>query len=86
MLPRCVNGESSFPPPWVEPGWDRFPIFAQRFLLAQQKVDPEQLEVFLASLRSKLEEILEHVGARQLDAFREKSVAESVRVAGEYLR
>ena len=69
-----------------EPGWDRFPIFAQRFLLAQQKVDPEQLEVFLASLRSKLEEILEHVSARQLDAFREKSIAESVRVAGEYLR
>lgn len=68
-----------------EPSWDRFPIFAQRFLIAEQKVDKEPLEVFLASVRSKLEDILDRVGTQQLEAFREKSIADSVRVAGEYL-
>ena len=68
-----------------EPSWERFPIFAQRFLIAEQKVDPEQLEVFLASVRSKLDDIIEHVSAQQLAVFRERSIADSVRVAGEYL-
>ena len=68
-----------------EPSWDRFPIFAQRFLIAEQKVDAEHLEVFLASVRSKVEGILDHVGTQQLAVFREKSIADSVRIAGEYL-
>lgn len=68
-----------------EPSWDRFPIFAQRFLVPEQKVDPEHLEVFLVSVRSKVDGIIEHVSARQLAVFREKSIADSVRVAGEYL-
>ncbi len=68
-----------------EPSWDRFPLFAQRFLIAEQKVDAEHLEVFLASVRSKLEGILDLVGAKQLEAFREKSIADSVQAVREYL-
>lgn len=68
-----------------EPSWDRFPLFASRFLANEGKVEPEQAEAFLTSVRSKLEDILDQVGSAQLEAFRERSIVGSVQAAKEYL-
>lgn len=68
-----------------EATWEGFAVFAHKFLLPQAKVSAEQLERFLASLPQGLEWTLHQVGEARLAAFREKAIAQSMRVAQEYL-
>lgn len=68
-----------------EPTWERFPLFAQKFLLPKHKVDPKQLEEFLASLPPQEEQIFNYVPKEHVQAFREKAISKSVAVVKEYL-
>lgn len=68
-----------------EPSWERFPMFAQKFLLPQQKIDPKQLEEFLGSLPSKKEQIVSYVPPQCIQEFKEKAVRQTVIVARGYL-
>ena len=62
-----------------------FPFFAQRFLLARQKIDTEQLEPFLSAIPAKLDWTIQYVTPQRLTAFKEKAISQSVAIAREYL-
>ena len=62
-----------------------FRLFAERYLIWTQQIDQEAREAFFASFDEKLEGVLRMVPREQLQAFREQSVEDSVRVAKEYL-
>lgn len=68
-----------------EPTWERFLLFAQKFLLLERKVDPELLEEFLSALPPQEEQIFNWVPQQCIQSFREKSITQSVAVAQEYL-
>lgn len=68
-----------------EPTRDRFRVFAERYLAFGQKVEPAQIEPFLASFDSRLKQVLEIVPQERLQAFRECAIASSVAAAREYL-
>ena len=68
-----------------EPSLAFFPLFAQRFLLPRQKLDPELLERFLSAMPAKLEEAIQYVTPQRLAAFRQKAIIQSVAAARGYL-
>jgi len=68
-----------------EPSLAFFPLFAQRFLLPRQKLDPEQLEQFLSAMPAKLEWAIQYVTPERISAFRQKAIIQSVAVARGYL-
>ena len=68
-----------------EPSLAFFPLFAQRFLLPRQKLDPEQLEQFLSVMPAKLEWAIQYVTPERIAAFRQKAIIQSVAVARGYL-
>jgi len=68
-----------------EANWERFRIFAQRFLIPAQKVDEEQVERLLANLPEALEGVIKLVTPERLDAFRSKAIEATVEVARGYL-
>ena len=68
-----------------EPTMALFPLFAHRYLLPRYNLDPQQLERFLAALPAKLEWALDYITWERIAAFRQKSIAESMAAAREYL-
>ena len=65
--------------------WEDFRTFAERYLSWTQQIPPEELEDFFASFEARLEEVLAMVPGETILEFREQSIADSVRVAREYL-
>lgn len=68
-----------------EPSWERFRIFAHRFLIPAQKVSEEQVERLLSRLPQELERVIKLVTPERLEAFRRKSIEATVEVARGYL-
>jgi len=68
-----------------DPTMALFPHFAHRYLVPKYKLDPQQLERFLAELPAKLEWALDYVTADRIAAFKQKSIADSMAAAREYL-
>ncbi len=64
---------------------DDFRTFVERYLVWTRQIAPERLESFFASFDAELASVLEIVPEETVQGFREQSVADSVRVAGEYL-
>ncbi len=65
--------------------WDDFRRFAEKYLVWMQQIAPGELETFFASFDARLEQVIGMVPEEQLQAFREQSIADSARVAEEYL-
>lgn len=65
--------------------WEDFRLFAEKYLIWMQQIAHEELETFFTSFDARLEQVWRMVPGERLKAFREQSVAESVRAAGEYL-
>jgi len=65
--------------------WENFRNFAERHMLWMRQITSEELEAFFASFDAKLEQVLQTVSEEKLQEFREQSIADSVRVAREYL-
>jgi hypothetical protein len=63
-----------------------FRFFAERYLVWMREIAPEELETFFASFDARVEQVLRMVPQEPLQAFREQSIEDSVRVAEEYLR
>jgi hypothetical protein len=51
-----------------------------------EQIAPGEVESFFGAFDSNLEQVMGIVPEERLVEFREQSIAESVRVAGEYLR
>lgn len=66
--------------------WDDFRRFAGRYLVWMEQIAPGEVESFFSAFDSNLEQVMGIVPEERLVEFREQSIAESVRVAGEYLR
>ena len=66
--------------------WEGFRQFAEKYLVWMRQIAPEELEIFFASFDARVEQVLRMVPEEPLQAFREQSVEDSVRVAEEYLR
>ncbi len=66
--------------------WEDFRRFAENHLIWMQQIAPEEQETFFASFDAKLEQVLRIVPEEPLHRFREQSMADSIRVAEEYLR
>jgi hypothetical protein len=62
-----------------------FRLFAQHFLISREKVGAEKLEPFLESIPQKLDWAIKYVTPQRLQAFRAKSIDQSVAVIREYL-
>jgi hypothetical protein len=65
--------------------WEDFRTFAERYLGSTLRIAPEELEDFFASFEARLEEVLAMVPDETILEFREQSIADSVKVAREYL-
>lgn len=68
-----------------KPSWESFAHYARNFLLAHQKVEPEQLESFLSSLPTMQQKIVQLVPPERVESFKEKSICGSLDLAQEYL-
>lgn len=68
-----------------DPGWEGFVRFAERYLLAQQRVTPHQWELFLASPEVFWERSISHVPQERLETFRENSIVRSAEQLRQYL-
>jgi len=65
--------------------WEDFRRFAEKYLIWMQQITPEEQDTFFANFDARLEQVLQMVPEEQLLAFREQSIADSVKVAKEYL-
>ena len=65
--------------------WEEFRHFAEKYLIWMRQITPEERDSFFSSFDDRVAEVLEMVPEDLLRSFREKSVADSVRVAAEYL-
>ena len=65
--------------------WEDFRRFAEKYLIWMQHIAQEEQETFFASFDTRLEQVLTMVPQDRLQSFREQSIAESVKVAREYL-
>ena len=65
--------------------WEEFRHFAEKYLIWMRQITPEERDSFFSSFDDRVAEVLEMVPEELLRSFREKSVADSVRVAAEYL-
>jgi hypothetical protein len=63
-----------------------FRFFAERYLIWMREIAPEEQKTFFASFDARVEQVLRMVPQEPLQAFREQSIEDSVRVAEEYLR
>jgi hypothetical protein len=66
--------------------WEDFRRFAGKYLIGVRQIAVDDLEAFFASFNERLEQVMEIVPDERLREFREQSIADSVRVAEEYLR
>jgi hypothetical protein len=66
-------------------GREQFRYFAENYLAWVTRMAPEERESFFASLDDRLAQALRTVPEERLQKFREESVEDSIRVAGEYL-
>ena len=66
--------------------WEDFRRFAGKYLIWVQQIAPDDLEAFFASFDERLEQVMGIVSEERLGEFREQSIADSVKVAEEYLR
>ncbi len=66
--------------------WEDFRRFADRYLVWMDQIAPGEVDSFFSAFDSNLEQVLRIVPEERLVEFREQSIAESVRVAGGYLR
>lgn len=65
--------------------WEDFRIFAEKYMIWMRQVSEDGIEDFFNSFDERLEQVLELVPEEEIRAFREKAIADSVRVAREYL-
>ena len=65
--------------------WEEFRHFAEKYLIWMRQVTSEERDVFFSSFDDRLVEVLGMVPQELLDSFRETSIADSARVAAEYL-
>jgi len=65
--------------------WEDFRLFADRYLVWMQQIDPDRLHSFFSSFDQSLREVTAIVPDECIRGFREQSIADSVRVAMEYL-
>jgi len=66
--------------------WEDFRRFADRYLVWIQQIDRERLDSFFSSFDKSLSEVVAIVPEECIGEFREQSIADSVRVAREYLK
>jgi len=66
--------------------WEDFRHFAEKYLIWMQQIAPEEQETFFASFDDRLEQVRMMVPEEQITIFRERSIADSVKTAREYLR
>ena len=62
-----------------------FRFFAERYLIWMREIAPEEQDNFFASFDARVEQVLGIVPEEPLQAFREQSIEDSMRVAEEYL-
>ena len=67
------------------PSWERFRLFAERFLISTAKIDSEQLRAFLRELPAQLDRTLRLVTEERMDGFRSKSVRQTIELTWEYM-
>jgi hypothetical protein len=65
--------------------WEDFRHFAEKYLIWMRQIAPEEQETFFASFDDRLEQVRMMVPEVQLKTFRERSIANSVQAAREYL-
>jgi len=65
--------------------WEDFRRFAGRHLIWMRQIAADDLNRFFASLDESLEQVMGIVPKERLEEFREQSIADSIRVAREYL-
>jgi hypothetical protein len=65
--------------------WEDFRHFAEKYLIWLRHESFEEQEDFFSSYDARREQVLKMVPKKQLEAFREKSIVDSVKTAQEYL-
>ncbi len=65
--------------------WEDFRNFAERYLIWMRQLSRERIDEFFDTFDDRLAQVLEMVPEQTIRDFRERSVADSLRVAGEYL-
>ena len=68
-----------------DPSWERFRLFAERFLIRTAKIDPEQLQIFLRELPAQLDRTLRLVTEQRVHGFRNKSIERTIEQTWEYM-
>jgi hypothetical protein len=66
--------------------WEDFRHFAEKYLIWMRQIAPEEQETFFASFDDRLEQVRMMVPEEKIIIFRERSIADSVKTAREYLR
>ena len=68
-----------------ELNWDDFRRFAEKYLIWMRYVPNEKIDAFFESFEDRLKQVQALVPEERIREFREQSIADSVRVAREYL-
>ena len=78
-------GDFVFMATTVKANWENFRHFAEKYLIWMRQIAPEELEDFFTCFDARVDQVLKMVSNESLKAFRKQSIADSVRVAKEYL-
>ncbi len=65
--------------------WEDFRRFAEKYLIWLRHESQEEQEAFFSSFEDRRQQVLQMVPQGQIEAFRERSVVDSVKTAREYL-
>lgn len=65
--------------------WEDFRRFAEKYLVWLRQESVEEQEAFFSSYDARREQVLKMVPRKQIEAFRERSIVDSVKSAREYL-
>jgi hypothetical protein len=65
--------------------WEDFRHFAEKYLIWMRQIAPEEQDTFFASFDDRVEQVRMMVPQGELRIFRERSIADSVQAAREYL-
>jgi hypothetical protein len=65
--------------------WEDFRRFAERYFIWLRQESLEDQEVFFSSFEDRRQQVLTMVPREDIEAFRQKSIADSVKAAREYL-